>query len=321
MKINKTIAYIITMCIIIIGINDFAFANERVNMTYLYKGTSKDFKTQIAKTNGAVDVVLPNLFSIKSDGSIAINQVIDVQFIEDMHKKGIKVIPYISNDFDRNLGRKALSNYIAYCDAVAQVVKNYNLDGVNIDIENLTAGDGSQNNISNDKENLVQFTKYLRSVLPEGVELSMAIAANPYDIKTDWAGSYNYKELDKYLDSFIIMTYDQSYPGSKPGPVAGYTFVENSIKTMLKYVSSDKIVLGIPFYGRYWNDREARGGEAVTMRIIDSIKSAFGDEEYYDTYNRTPYIKFNVGSIGSTYSFSGRKCSVGDYIMYYDIKV
>ena len=114
------------------------------------------------------------------------------------------------------------------------------------------------------------------------------------------------------------MTYDQSYPGSKSGPVAGYVFVENSIKTMLKYVSPQKIILGIPFYGRYWNDKEARGGEAVVLRSISSIISAFGADEYYDTYNRTPYLKFSVGRIGATYSFSGKKFSVGNYIMYYE---
>jgi len=319
MKIIKQIAFMLILCIIITGMNKITFANDRVNMTYLYKGTTKDFRTQIAKTNGAVDVVLPNLFNIKSDGSIDINNIIDRQFIEDMHKKGIKVVPYISNHFDRNLGRKALSNYIAYCNAVAAVVKEYNLDGVNIDIENLTAGNGtSGEDVSYDRENFVQFTKYLRSVLPEGKELSMAIAANPNDIKTDWPGSYDYEELNKYVDTFIIMTYDQSYPGSKSGPVAGYVFVENSIKTMLKYVSSQKIVLGIPFYGRYWNDKEARGGEAVVLRSISSIISAFGADEYYDTYNRTPYLKFSVGRIGATYSFSGKKFSIGNYIMYYE---
>lgn len=319
MKIIRQIAFIIILFIVIMNFDKALYANDRINMTYLYRGTVKDFKIQIDKTNGSLDVVLPNLFNIKSDGSIDINNVIDSQFIEDMHRKGIKVIPYISNHFDRELGRKVLDNYVAYSDAVASVVKNYNLDGVNIDIENLTAGDGRLSK-TNDKENFVRFTKYLRSVLPKDKELSMAIAANPYDIKTDWAGSYDYIELNKYVDTFIIMTYDQSYPGSKPGPVAGYTFVENSIKTMLKYVPSQKIVMGVPFYGRYWNDKEARGGDAVVTRVIDSIKSTFGAKEYYDVNNRTPYIKFSVGLIGSTYSFSGKKFSIGNYIMYYESK-
>lgn len=318
MKLIRQITFMLILCIIITITNKTTYANNRVNMTYLYRGTAKDFRTQIDKTNGSVDVVLPNLFNIKSDGSIDINNVIDVKFIEDMHEKGIKVIPFISNHFDRELGRKALENYVAYCNAVAAVVKEYNLDGVNIDIENLTAGNSNKLIFSNDKENFVRFTKYLRSVLPEGKELSMAIAANPYDIKTDWAGSYDYEELNKYVDSFIIMTYDQSYPGSQPGPVASYTFVENSIKTMLKYVPSQKIVLGVPFYGRYWNDKEARGGEAVVTRVIDSIKASFGAQEYYDNYHRTPYLKFSVGKIGSTYSFSGKKFSIGNYIMYYE---
>lgn len=318
-KITKKISLLLILFTIIISINKISFADERVNLTYLYKGTVKDFRNQINNTNGSVNVVLPNLFNIKSDGSIDINNVIDTQFIEDMHKKGIKVIPYISNHFDRKLGRKVLSNYVAYCDAVASVVKKYNLDGVNIDIENLSVGENKPGEeASYDKENLVQFTQYLRSVLPEGKELSMAVAANPNEISTGWFGSYDYEKLNNFVDTFIVMTYDQSYEGSKPGPVAGHVFVENSIKVMLKHVSSDKIVLGIPFYGRYWNDKEAVGGSAVVIRSIKDIKSAFNAYEYYDTYNKTPYLKFSVGKIGSTYAFSGKKFSIGNYIMYYE---
>lgn len=305
----KRIVLTLVFFVLLISINKIVFADGRVNMAYLYKGTMKDYKNYINSTNNSIDVVLPNLFNIKSDGRIEISNVIDKQFVKDMHKEGIKVIPYISNHFDRELGRKALSNYVAYCNEVVRIIEEYNLDGVNIDIENLTA---------DDKANLVQFTEYLRSVMPAGKELSMAIAANPNDIKTDWQGSYDYSKLDDFLDTFIIMTYDQSYPGSKPGPVAGYVFVENSIKTMLKYVSSQKIVLGVPFYGRYWNDKEIIGGDGVTLKTVKSIKSTFNTSEYYDTYNRTPYLKFSVGNIESTYSFSGKRFSAGNYIMYYE---
>ena len=308
-KSTKKLIVLVLALVVFMGLSNYVYADGRVNMTYLYRGTMKDYKTYINKTNGSVDVVLPNLFNIKSDGRIDITNVIDKQFVQDMHKKGIKVIPYISNHFDREVGRKALSNYVAYCNEVVRIIKEYDLDGVNIDIENLTV---------EDKENLVQFMEYLKSIMPEGKQLSMAIAANPYDVKTGWPGSYDYEKLDKVVDTFIIMTYDQSYPGSKPGPVAGYEFVENSIKTMLKYTSPQKIILGVPFYGRYWNYNEASGGDAVVLKSINSIKSSFNATEYYDSYNRTPYLKFSVGKIGSTYSFSGKKFSVGDYIMYYE---
>ncbi len=307
-KMKKIIILVVTL-VAILGLNNFVFADGRLNMSYLFQGTMKDYKTYIDKTQGSLDIVLPNLFNIKSDGRIEITKVIDKQFVEDMHKKGIKVIPYISNHWDREIGRKALSNYVAYSNEVVRIINEYNLDGINIDIENLT---------EDDKANFVQFTQYLDSIMPEGKVLQMAVAANPNDLKTGWPGSYDFLELDKYVDAFVVMTYDQSYPGSKAGPVAGYEFVEKSIKTMLKYTSPQKIILGIPFYGRYWNYDESKGGDAVILKSIDSIKSAFNATEYYDSYQKTPYLKFSVGKIGSTYSFSGKKFSVGDYIMYYE---
>ena len=51
----------------------------------------------------------------------------------------------------------------------------------------------------------------------------------------------------------MLMAYDEHYEGGEVGPVAGIEFVEDSIKYALNYVSNNKIVLGVPFYGRYWN--------------------------------------------------------------------
>lgn len=307
-KVRKILVGIILLIFMISAFSN-VFAEEKVNMTYLYKGTMNDYKTYINATKDSINVILPNLFNINSDGSLQLTGVINKQFVKDMHNKGIKVIPYISNHWNRELGRKALSNYITYANEVVKIINEYDLDGVNIDIENLTV---------DDKTDLVVFTQYLRSILPEGKELSMAVAANPNDLKTDWVGSYDYTELDKYLDTFIIMAYDQSYYGSPAGPVASLPFVENSIKTMLKYVDSDKIILGVPFYGRYWNSKESVGGNAITNRLVNSVANTFGATRYYDDYNKTPYLRFTVNHITATYSVGGKKFSVGDYIMYYE---
>ena len=42
--------------------------------------------------------------------------------------------------------------------------------------------------------------------------------------------------------------------GARQGPVSGMPFIEASLRYALKLVPKDKLVLGLPFYGRIWSD-------------------------------------------------------------------
>lgn len=155
-----------------------------------------------------------------------------------MQNRGIKVVPFLSNHWDREKGIKALANRHSLSDQIVSSIVMYNLDGVNVDIENVT---------HLQREYYTDFVRLLREKMPEGKTLAVAVAPNPYGITTGWHGSYDYKSLAKYSDYLMIMAYDESYPGGPAGPVASYDFVEATIIKALTEVPKDKIVLGIPF--------------------------------------------------------------------------
>ncbi len=55
-----------------------------------------------------------------------------------MHAKGIKVVPFLSNHWDRTAGINALKDVETLSTQIADDIEKYNLDGVNVDIENVT---------------------------------------------------------------------------------------------------------------------------------------------------------------------------------------
>lgn len=304
---KKKLAILSLACIIGASSFSYAYGEGREVMAYLYHGTQTNFQYDLNATQNSVDVVSPNLFNLDNKGNLDITNVIDKQFVSSMKSKGIKVTPFLSNHWDKEIGRSALKNYKSLTAQLVTAAKDYNLDGINIDIEGLN---------EDDKDSFTRFIKYLREQLPSNLTLTVAVSANPYNYQTGWHGSYDYGEVAKYADSIIVMTYDESYSGSKPGPVASLDFVEKSIQELLKVTTSDKIMLGVPLYGRYW--RNSQGGSGVPIREVDKLVDMYDGTIKYDSDEQSPYAKFTIDSSDPEYSIYGQTLKPGNYELWFE---
>lgn len=253
-------------------------ASDRYTMGYLYSGTDHQQIEYINQTNNALDVVSPSYFDLREDGSLKLNYLSPF-FIKSMHDKGIKVVPFLSNHWNRTAGINALKNIESLSTQIADYVEEYDLDGINVDIENVT---------HEQKDQYTQFVKLLREKIPGHKEISVAVAANPNNWQTGWHGSYDYAALSEYADHLLIMAYDEHYEGSSPGPVASISFVERSIQYALEKTTSDKIVVGIPFYGRIWGlDSNRITGKGVSAKTIQEIVERCESTLTYDEQSQS----------------------------------
>ncbi|WP_202077494.1 S-layer homology domain-containing protein [Caldalkalibacillus salinus] len=218
--------------------------DSRFNMTYIHYPSTSAYVETVEQTQEALDVVSPNYFDISSEGELEITSKLDTSFIEEMHARGVKVVPFLSNHWDRTSGENALENMETLVNDLAEAVETYQLDGINVDIEGLN---------HTHRDDFTSFVRLLREVIPAELEVSVAVAANPRGWETGWHGMYDYAKLAQHSDYLMIMSYDEHSAGSEPGPVASYNFTEQSIQYALDQgVHRDKIVLGLPFYGRLW---------------------------------------------------------------------
>jgi spore germination protein YaaH len=183
----------------------YASAQELLSLGYLYSGTAAQQISYVQRTGGAIDTASPGYFDINVDGSLNLDNL-KTQVIAALQSDGVRVTPFLSNHWDRQKGKAALQNMEALTDQIAEAVALYNLDGVQVDIENLTEAQRSD---------YVAFVALLRQKLGWGKELSVAVAANPKGSSTGWAGSYNYAALAQYADYLVIMAYDEHYEGGE----------------------------------------------------------------------------------------------------------
>ena len=115
-----------------------AAPENRFNMSYIYYGNSSSYVSLVDRTKNSLSEVAPNYFTLDGSGSLTMTSAVSQAFIDGMHARGIRVVPYLTNDWDRQTGINALVNREALSEQLAQAVTTYKLDGVNVDLENLT---------------------------------------------------------------------------------------------------------------------------------------------------------------------------------------
>ncbi|MDD2217199.1 MAG: glycosyl hydrolase family 18 protein [Eubacteriales bacterium] len=261
-------------------------SETKFNMSYVYFGNSSSYNDYVDNTKNSLDEISPNYFIIDQSGNLSLTSALNKKFIEDMHKRGVRVVPFISNHWDRTLGQTALSNRKKLASDLAEVINTYDLDGINVDIENVT---------EKEREQYTDFVRLLREALPEDKTIAVAVAANPFAFTTGWKGSYDYTELAKYSDYLMFMSYDEHYQNSKPGAIASLSFSEKTLENALNKVPKDKIVLGIPFYGRIWKNNSGDfQGKGVSIKQIEELIKTYKGEVTFDDKSKSPYAVITI---------------------------
>ena len=279
----------------------------KFHMTYLYGGTVSQQIEQI-KQVGSFQTVSPSYFDLNSSGELVLNNV-NASFIDAMHTMGIKVVPMLSNHWNRASGEAALANPEKLAQSIADAIIANNLDGVNVDIENVTHTHRSA---------YTELVRLLRQKLPAEKEVSVAVAANPNGWTTGWHGSYDYAELAKYADYLMVMAYDESWEGSSAGPVASYSFVKRSIEYALEHTTADKLVIGVPFYGRIWSSDGTFNGNGVSLNTIQTLIQQYNGTITYDTSSRSPKAQFTVNAGDTLLSIGGKRLTHGSYTVWFE---
>jgi len=158
------------------------------------------------------------------------------------------------------------------------VAATSNYDGLNIDFENIPARSG---------EAFLSFLSELREALPDKM-LTIALYARTRTIAND---VYDYAKILPYVDRIFVMAYDEHWSGSSAGSVASLRWCRNVADYSLRVVGQEKLVMGIPLYGRAWADQNHHRAliYSTTQRMIETMDST---EVRYE--NGIPTFDYNV---------------------------
>lgn len=105
------------------------------------------------------------------------------------------------------------------------------------------------------------------------------VASTPYDLAA----------IAPAVDFITLMTYDGYTRSSAPGPIAGYTWVEQSVRYALQYVPRQKLHLGLGFYGRVWCNQDAT--EAPYSEVMKMLGDNHAELRWHE-WHRSPWFVF-----------------------------
>ncbi|WP_301628208.1 glycosyl hydrolase family 18 protein [Paenibacillus apis] len=259
--------------------------SKKVNLTWeaVYQVAPKP--ASIGELPG-VNVVSPTWFSL-IDGEGNVKSKADSAYVNWAHNQGMQVWGLFSNSFEPDLTTEALSSFDKRMTTILQMLhyaKLYDLDGINIDYENVYTKDGP---------NLTQFMRELRPLASE-YGLVVSIDVTPKSNSEMWSAFLDRRALAPVVDYLILMAYDEHWAASPvSGSVASLPWVEASVNRILQEdgVDPDQMILGIPLYTRVWSETKVDGKTKVKSKAIGMKKA----KEIIETYKLTPEFSADTG--------------------------
>ncbi|MEG1641648.1 MAG: glycosyl hydrolase family 18 protein [Synergistaceae bacterium] len=258
--------------------------------------TNKDLSKHYEMSG--VNVISPTWFNL-SDGNGSVANRASMSYVEAAHAKGYSVWAIFSNGFSKVNTTFLFRNPLAtnlYIARVLAYAKLYNLDGINIDFENVDV---------NDRNNFVSFIALLSDYTrPMGLKLSVDVHVPS---NSNISRSHDRGSLSKYVDYVMLMAYDEHWRTCpRSGSVASMPWVEKAVQNTLRDgVPASKLVLGVPFYMRLWEETRLMNGkvavkaQTLTMAESDAKISKLGLNPIWD--DRSGQYFYSYNQYGKTY--------------------
>ena len=269
--------------------------NGKVNLVWEYYSEYAKAPNRSGENIEGVNVLSPSFFYLEkgSDGKISENVKQEGKdYIEWAHNNGFKVWPIVSNNSYLTTTEGILNDYTKRRkleDEIIRVTEEYNIDGINLDFENMK------------QEDKDMYSRFVIELAPRLKDLGkiLTVDVTAPDGSETWSLCFDRDVLANVSDYIVFMAYDQyGTGGNKEGTTAGYNWVENNVNKFIKQeaVAKEKIILGIPLYTRLWKEDGGKiTSKVVNIKDVESILPS-DIQKKWDEELKQNYAEYTDGS-------------------------
>lgn len=234
----------------------------------------------------------PFMYSIREDGTIT--SLGDEQVLEAAVQTNtaplLVLTNYQNNRFDSDLAASILRDEAVQdvlIHHLIEVIEEKGYVGINIDFEYV---------YPEDRESYNEFLRKLTAQFHErNLLVSTALAPKESrDQKGLLYEAHDYRTQGEIVDFIIIMTYEWGWAGGSPRAIAPLDKMRDVLDYAVTEIPPEKIMLGIPLYGRDWKLPWVEGTLARTISPVEAIRLAqqYGATIQYDEVGQSPFFHY-----------------------------
>jgi len=240
-----------------------------------------------------VNVVSPTLYELEnSKGDITSKP--SAEFVNKAKSLGYKVWPIITNGIDSagysttdtSLLMNSENSRENLIKNILNILKNDNLDGINIDFENMKIEDRDL------------YTQFIRELAPLVRKEGKILSVDMY-----FVAYIDRKGVGDAADYTVLMGYDQRGGWSnESGSISEISWVEGNIKSLLtdSQIPADKIILGVPFYTRLWTEKVGTSKPTTSVYTIKEAANYITTNKLKSTFDGKSgqnYVEYTKGDM------------------------
>ncbi len=240
------------------------------------------------KNKNLINELSPYWYFVKPNGQLSASSKFDRSIITEAKKRGIKVMPMVSNDFDGARISRILNNPTLrknHINTLVEKVVKGNYDGIDLDYEGMLA---------KDRKMYSYFVKVLAQKLHQRNKmLSVTVVAKVKEPGlSSGAKAADWKELGKHADRIRIMAYDYHWKTSAPGPIAPKFWIDQIAAFAKKTIPSRKAIIAVGTYGYNWKGGRA---QAMTTAQVKQLSKATKKPIRRDAASHEQFLKLGKG--------------------------
>lgn len=174
------------------------------------------------------------------------------------------------SDIQGNITSLADGDYVDYAheknvDVWARVSE---IDGINVAFEMIT------------EDTAIHYIQFIRELSIETRRNKIVLSVSNYPVNEN-DSFMQWDEQSEVADYIILLSYGEyNNLSGEAGPTASLPYVQESIDAMIEYVPSSRLICGIPFYNRIWEEVAENSGSSVSL-----TSSTFGMKGFVEKLN------------------------------------
>jgi spore germination protein len=245
-------------------------------------------------------------YGLQADGSIALypGAVEDQSLLDTARERDVSVFATIANvvpaggtsiwDPERvDAAIRHEHDRARHITDIVALVSRGGFDGIIIDYEALRP---------DQREPFTAFIRDLSSALrEEGKLLGVVLAAKSETWEAAGAQAQDWHALARYADHVHVMTYEEHWETSPPGPIASLPWLRSVLEYARYRIPADKLFVGIPFYGYEW--AAAPPARGLTYQNVANIIQLYEPDVQWDARAGSKFFTYRREGVPATVWF------------------